>query len=182
MQNQNKTKKLSARPSTAKNDQKKPKGKNRTSLFRQNNQRQFNAKLQRIPRTLKNEVPGDKYHPATTSHGDVGHTKTEHHHGFSMHTFSKARRKHHRLNNELFAQEMELSIDRLQATQEEYTNVLLYPELCKGRIPFICPVPTAVCRGVSYYTFNPDNSVGDTFMWSFIPEIVSGQTFDGSAA
>jgi hypothetical protein len=45
-----------------------------------------------------------------------------------------------------------------------------------ARIPFICPVPTALARGISVYTITPDNHVGDTFAWSFVPEAVIGGT------
>lgn len=42
-----------------------------------------------------------------------------------------------------------------------------------ARIPFICPVPTAVCRGTSIVTIpapSGSSSPGDTFAFSFQPE------------
>lgn len=42
-----------------------------------------------------------------------------------------------------------------------------------SRIPFICPVPTAIARGTSIYTFSPSVSHGDTFAFTFIPEAIS---------
>jgi len=97
-----------------------------------------------------------------------GHVSKEHE--------RKAHKKH---QHDHFKEDLENAIRHFESNKESYANCLLYPEVCMARIPFICPVPTALARGVSIYTLTPDNSVGDTFAWSFIPEAIYD---DGSSA
>lgn len=95
-----------------------------------------------------------------------------------MHIANRAnhiRHAHKKHQHDHFREDLNEAIRNFESSKESYANALLYPEVSMARIPFICPVPTALARGVSIYTFTPDTSVGDTFMWSFIPEAISGQ-------
>jgi hypothetical protein len=82
------------------------------------------------------------------------------------------RHAHKKHQHDHFKEDLEKAIKHFESNKESYANCLLYPEVCMARVPFICPVPTALARGVSIYTFTPDNSAGDTFAWSFIPEAI----------
>jgi len=79
----------------------------------------------------------------------------------------------HRHKHDRFKEELEDAIQHFESSKESYANALLYPEVCMARIPFICPVPTAVARAVSVYTFKPDATVGDTFAFAFVPEAIT---------
>lgn len=77
-----------------------------------------------------------------------------------------------------FKEDLERAIQTMDANMHSYANTLLYPEVCMSRIPFICPVPTSLCRGVAIYSFDPSKYLeaqtppgqGDTFAWAFTPE------------
>lgn len=96
--------------------------------------------------------------------------------GFTNHTLTHKHKNHEYHAHNRFADDLRRSIDHFMDAQETYANALLFPEVALGRIPFICPVPTAVCRGTAVYSFTPDDPpVGstnphDTFAWTFIPE------------
>lgn len=98
------------------------------------------------------------------------HPVSEHH----QHTHLKAAHHKHKKehNNHLFEDQLARAIAHFEGAKTDYSNCLLYPELCMARIPFICPVPTALARGVSIYSFMPDQTVGDTFGFSFVPEAI----------
>lgn len=89
-------------------------------------------------------------------------------------------RNHDQHAHNRFAEDLRRSIDNFTESQENYAQALQFPEVALARIPFICPVPTAVCRGTAVYTFTPDvpTTVGapaqDTWGFSFIPEALLG--------
>lgn len=82
------------------------------------------------------------------------------------------RRVHKKHQHDHFREDLERAISHFESSKESYANCLLYPEVCMARVPFICPVPTALARGTAIYTFTPDTSAGDTFAWSFVPEAI----------
>lgn len=94
----------------------------------------------------------------------------EHYERYPMKMEKRAHKKH---QHDHFKEDLEEAIMHFESSKESYANTLLYPEVCMARVPFICPVPTALTRGVSIHNFTPDNAVGDTFMWSFVPEALS---------
>lgn len=77
---------------------------------------------------------------------------------------------HKKENSRNFKEELEECIHSMESRIHSYANTLLYPEVCMSRIPFLCPVPTALCRGISLISYTIDPSQGDTFAWSFVPE------------
>jgi hypothetical protein len=83
------------------------------------------------------------------------------------------RRRHPKKQHDHFKEDLENAINLFESSKQNYANTLLYPEVFMSRIPFICPVPTAIARGVAIYSFVPDTSVGDTFAWSFVPEAIA---------
>lgn len=85
-------------------------------------------------------------------------------------SFIHNHRAHPKHQHTHFEEELEAAIHHFESAKEEYANTLLYPEVCMARIPFIAPVPTALARGVAYYTHKPDYTKGGTFAWSFVPE------------
>lgn len=70
------------------------------------------------------------------------------------------------------------AIEHFEGQKHSWANTLCYPELFMARIPFLCPVPTAVARMTNVFTLtlNPSGTVdGNIFWFSFCPEIM----FDG---
>lgn len=95
---------------------------------------------------------------------------------------AKERKAHKKHQHDHFKEDLEKAIAHFESSKESYANTLLYPEVCMARIPFICPVPTALARGTAVYTLTPDNSVGDTFGWVYVPEAISTPSVPDSAS
>lgn len=158
---------MSQVPKTKKANKNRGKGAKLNTLGYKNgwNLRQIQNQ-NKIPKgALGNNIPQlnkDVVTPAqNTIAGPVMPHKAEHH-----------KKKHPKHQHDHFEKDLEHAIINFEGAKTNYSNTLLYPEVSMSRIPFICPVPTALARGVSIYTIQPDLTQGDTFAWSFIPEAI----------
>jgi len=70
-----------------------------------------------------------------------------------------------------------MALDHFESSKHEYAQTLLYPEICLARIPFLCPVPTAISRAVSIQSFNIPATGNGTVGWSFIPEALTNSQY-----
>jgi len=84
-----------------------------------------------------------------------------------------AKKMHKKHQHDHFREDLDRAIRHFESNKESYANTLLYPEVCMSRIPFICPVPSALARGVAVYSFTPTAGLGGTFAFSYIPEAIS---------
>jgi len=94
----------------------------------------------------------------------------QHSHKEPHHLYSKS---HKRPGHRDFKDELFRSLTNYKEAKESYVNCLLFPEVAMARIPFICPVPTAVCRGTTIFSLIPSTpapGTHNTFAWTFNPE------------
>jgi len=129
------------------------------------NQTSTNQDSQNFNRTLKLTEPVTSTHVAPLIKHHYSEAHHEHSHGHSKRSSAKH-----------FKEELEECIHNMEGKMHSYANTLLYPEVSMSRIPFLCPVPTALCRGVSINSYTIDPTAGDTFAWSFIPEALVKST------
>lgn len=82
------------------------------------------------------------------------------------------------IQNDKFRLEQHDAIDHFESEKHSWSNCQCYPELFLARIPFLCPVPTAIARlnNVFTITIDPTSSVpgvyGNTFWFNYSPEIL----------
>jgi hypothetical protein len=123
---------------------------------------------------LVNQKLGTKL--TTTSSEEVQKTENKvQSHGAHL-LASKSSKHHKHLGKDSL--DIKRAIEHFESEKESYANSLLYPETFMSRIPFMCPVPTALCRlnNVVSFTISPPSGVADSnlcFYYSFLPEALN---------
>jgi len=79
--------------------------------------------------------------------------------------------KHKNNSSNKFKDDLKTAISHFESNKDDYANCLLYPEIFMARIPFICPVPTALARANCIMSFTP-TTAGSSWGCALVPELM----------
>jgi len=117
---------------------------------------------------MKNENPNENrlvtLQNSIRDHLNNTHSRNEH--------IRKIHHKHQ--HHEKFKEDLHKAIAHYESSKDEYASTLLYPEIYMARIPFLCPVPTALARATNIFSFNA--IANKEFLISCVPEALCGPT------